>query len=105
MWGFTYFVVIVVSVQAVLALPVPRKRAGDFSANPSINAQGILTAAKSGNKSLANFSSGPGGSNVEIFGDWLNIMKGEPVYRFIADMDVDCDGVYVVREIPIFTSR
>jgi hypothetical protein len=104
MWGFTYFVVVIVSVQAVLALPILRKRAGDFSADPSINAQGILTAAKSGNNSLANFSSGPGGSNVDIFGDWLNIMSGVPVFQFLADMDVDCDGVDV-REVPIFTSR
>jgi chitosanase len=99
MQGFAYFFVILVSVQAlVLALPIPRKRAGDFSADPSINAEGIFAAAKTGKQSLANFPSSPGGSNVDIFGDWVDLMNGDPVFQFTADMDVDCDGVDV-REL------
>ena len=89
--------VVVVSVQAVLALPIPQRRAQtvDFAGDPTIDAQAIFTAAQSGKDSLANFSSGPGGSNVDIFGNWLDLIPGNPVFHFTADMDVDCDGVDV----------
>jgi hypothetical protein len=101
MWGFIYFVVVVVSVQAVLALPVPRKRATDFAADSSINATGILAKGETGTKVLKSFSSGDASHNsmVKIYGDWL--VDSDQVFYFTADMDVDCDGV-AVSEVPIF---
>jgi hypothetical protein len=105
MWGFLSFFVIIVSVQAVLALPVPKKRpvaaTTDFAADTSINAQAIFAAAKgNGTKSLANFLSSPGGSKIDIFGDWLDLVPDTPIFQFIADMDVDCDGIDV-REFSV----
>jgi hypothetical protein len=100
MWGLLSLLVIIVSAQAVLALPKTKKptvsATTGFGADPSINAKAIFTAAGSGKKSLANYLSSPeGGSKVDIFGDWLDLVPGTPIYQFIADMDVDCDGTQV----------
>jgi hypothetical protein len=100
MWGFLSFLVITVSAQAVLGLPETKKptvsATTGFGADPSINAKAIFTAAGSGKKSLANYPSSPqGGSKCHIFGDWLDLVPGTPIFQFIADMDVDCDGTQV----------
>lgn len=85
----------------MLALPVPRTRralaaAAAFAADASIDVQGIVSNATEGRKDImASFLPGPGGSNVDIFGDWLHLIDGLPVFHPTADMDVDCDGVDV----------
>ena len=88
------FVAIVVSAQAVLALPIPAgKKTAGFAANPKIDAKAIFAAAKKGKSSLAKFPPRPEvSSKVDIFGDWVNLIPGNPIFQFIADMDVDCDG-------------
>lgn len=64
-----------------------------FSADPSIDVAGILSAAQAATAdSLASFphnSDAP--EDVEIFGDWANL-PGVSAFHFFADMDVDCDG-------------
>lgn len=99
-----FFVAIIVCTQAVLAVPAPPPRAkagggkktASFAASPNINAkaQAIFNAAKSSGKtSLARFPPRPEVTKkVDIFGDWMNLIPGNPIFQFIADMDVDCDG-------------
>jgi hypothetical protein len=73
-----------------------RPRAVSFAADPSISVATILDAAGGGEEVLATYGSGGNsGSEVAIFGDWLNLMDGGPVIHFTADMDVDCDGTDV----------
>ena len=92
MWTKIYFFIALVSASIVLASP-PRKKVVGFAADPSIDVNAIFNAAKKSKKVLATFPSGSG-SNVNIFGDWQNL-KGVSAMSFIADMDVDCDGVFV----------
>ncbi|KAK0492106.1 hypothetical protein EDD18DRAFT_1079963, partial [Armillaria luteobubalina] len=73
--------------------------AADFSADPSINAMGIYKEAAASLKSeksiVASYPASRGASdNVHIQGHWLNFTDVS-VYHFLADMDVDCDDVYV----------
>ncbi|KZV87960.1 hypothetical protein EXIGLDRAFT_837880 [Exidia glandulosa HHB12029] len=72
------------------------KRAAAFQADSSINVAGILAAAKSslsaGKNVLATFPAWDGGPSVKIQGDWLNL-TGVSAFHYLADMDVDCDGV------------
>lgn len=74
------------------------KRAAVFQADSSINVAGILAAAKSslsaGKNVLATFPAWDGGPSVKIQGDWLNL-TGVSAFHYLADMDVDCDGVDV----------
>lgn len=74
---------------------LPTPQAASFAADPSINAEGLFAAAKkSQNDVLASFGSGQGGPKVKIYGDW-ETLPGVSAIHFIADMDVDCDGVDV----------
>ncbi|SJL04887.1 uncharacterized protein ARMOST_08258 [Armillaria ostoyae] len=71
--------------------------AADFSADPSINAAGIYKDAaaslKAGKSIVASYPASRGDSdNVHIQADWLKLPHVQ-VYHFLADMDVDCDGV------------
>ena len=80
--------------------PLSRRGTCGFAASPSINVQGILSAAKSssarGDGVLATYPPRQGASSsVKIQGDWLTLPGKVSVYLFSADMDVDCDGVYV----------
>ncbi|KAJ7828752.1 hypothetical protein B0H14DRAFT_3718432 [Mycena olivaceomarginata] len=64
-----------------------------FSADPSIDVTGILSAAQAATAdSLASFPHNSDAlEDVEIFGDWANL-PGVSAFHFFADMDVDCDG-------------
>ena len=85
----------IVFVYAALVLTSTALTA-DFAADPSIDVEGLLSATKSGKKSLATFSDGSDKTTkVAIYGDLLSVMSGVPVLYFTADMDVDCDGVSV----------
>ncbi|KAJ7583460.1 fungal chitosanase of glycosyl hydrolase group 75-domain-containing protein [Mycena floridula] len=86
---------------SVLAAPVPvrkqlsaRSSSSPFAADPSINVAGIYAAAKAAtSKSLDSFPPRQGKkSDVHIYGDWQDL-KDVSAFHFIADMDVDCDGV------------
>src|ERR1700733_10695550 len=82
----------------VLAIILPQSviepRAVSFAADRSINAGRLFQAVARGNKVLATFPSGPKtGKNVKILQQ--NIPGLSDVFSFVADMDVDCDGVFV----------
>ncbi|KAK0227820.1 fungal chitosanase of glycosyl hydrolase group 75-domain-containing protein [Armillaria fumosa] len=73
--------------------------AADFSADPSINAGAIYKDAtvsfESRESIVPNYPASQGDTdNVHIQADWLNLTDVS-VYHFLADMDVDCDGVDV----------
>jgi hypothetical protein len=94
-----FFLVTLVStvLAATFKSPVIESRgthAVGFAANPSINAKGIFQAVARGKTVMATFPSGPGtGNNVKIIKQ--NIPGVSDVISFVADMDVDCDGVFV----------
>lgn len=69
-----------------------------FAADPSINAEAIYKAAQAANsKELGSYPTTQEGNHIaHIYGDWVDL-KGVSVIHFIADMDVDCDGVSVSR--------
>ncbi|KAK0185952.1 fungal chitosanase of glycosyl hydrolase group 75-domain-containing protein, partial [Armillaria mellea] len=72
--------------------------AADFAADSSIDAACIyeLAAAslKGGKSITASYPASRGDPNdVHIQDDWLHL-TGVSAYHFLADMDVDCDGVY-----------
>jgi hypothetical protein len=94
-----FFLVSLVSTVLAVTFKLPVIESGGrhavgFAANPSINAKGIFQAIGRGKKVLATFPSGPGtGNNVKIVKQ--NIPGVSDVISFVADMDVDCDGVFV----------
>ena len=94
MWASVSFFTAIVFATLALASPAFESRAVGFAADPYINAEGIFNAAKKAKQVLATFPSGHG-TNVKIFGDWQNLHGGVSAIPFIADMDVDCDGVFV----------
>jgi chitosanase len=101
MLTFAYLCIsaILISTPNSYALKVPSKRTVGFAGDPSINAVGIFNAAKASLKAgkdvLDAFPSSQGtGNNVKILGDWEKL-NGVSVIHYIADMDVDCDGVDV----------
>jgi len=65
-----------------------------FAADPSINAEAIYKAAQAANsKELGSYPTTQEGDHIaHIYGDWMDL-NGVSVIHFIADMDVDCDGV------------
>ncbi|KAA1477017.1 Chitosanase-domain-containing protein [Dentipellis sp. KUC8613] len=78
---------------------VRRRKVANFAAASDIssNAEFLLSAAtaskKAGKNVVATFPAQVGDkNNVDILGDWLKL-DGVSAYHFIADMDVDCDGV------------
>jgi len=87
-WMYRYLIAIISAVLAFASPATLESRAVSFAADPSINAKGIFNAAKTGKQVLATFPTGSG-NKVKIFGDWLKLIKGVPLIRFIADMDVD----------------
>jgi len=92
MWTHTYVFIVLLFASLTFTSPVHIARGVGFAADPSINAKGIFNAAKAGKKVLATYASGTG-TRVNVFGDWLGLIGGMPLIRFMADMDVDCDGV------------
>jgi chitosanase len=100
MWAqkLSLFATLASAATLVLASPANLEKCNvGFAADPSINARGILSATKAsaakGKDILATFkaSSGP---KVPIFGDWLDL-DSVSAYHWVADMQVDCDGVDV----------
>ncbi|TFY70230.1 hypothetical protein EVG20_g2778 [Dentipellis fragilis] len=76
-----------------------RRAVAKFAAATDVNdnAKTIFAAAtaskKAGKDVVATFPAQVGDkNNVAILGDWLKL-DGVSAYHFIADMDVDCDGV------------
>ncbi|KAJ7143732.1 hypothetical protein C8R44DRAFT_601367 [Mycena epipterygia] len=69
-----------------------------FAADPSINVAAIYAAAQAAkSQDLASFPINDKQTYIShIYGDWLNL-SGVSALHFIADMDVDCDGVAVSR--------
>jgi hypothetical protein len=67
-----------------------------FAADPSIHVAAIYAAAKTARaQDLASFPTKQDQQTIShIYGDWLNL-PGVSAFQFIADMDVDCDGVAV----------
>ena len=101
MFPFAYLSISTVLVSSIssYALSIHQDRAVGFAGDPSINAAGIFNAAKAsltaGKDVLATFPSEQGvPNNVKILGDWEKL-NGVSAIHFIADMDVDCDGVDV----------
>ncbi|KAL0580116.1 hypothetical protein V5O48_001892 [Marasmius crinis-equi] len=71
------------------------RRTAEFAADPSIVDPTTLynAVSKATNWRLATYPDGQAVSNyATIYADWLYI-TGSSVLHFIADMDVDCDGV------------
>ncbi|KAG7439919.1 uncharacterized protein BT62DRAFT_938503 [Guyanagaster necrorhizus] len=71
--------------------------AANFAADPSIDVSAIYTAGQASTLSrtgiIDSFPATEGDEdNVYIQGNWLNL-DGVSAYHFVADMDVDCDGV------------
>ena len=91
-WIRTHF--LFTSIYITLLFSVLEAKPEDFAADGSIDAKRIFDAAQSGKESLATFptSANESATDVEIFGDWLKLIEGVPVFFFTADMDVDCDG-------------
>ena len=83
---------------ALSLIPTVSLAGADFEAGSDINVSGLYDAVKEATKhGVARYSSGPESNDVEIYDDWSNLIgKDQPIYTFIADMDVDCDGSYVV---------
>ncbi|KAJ7202066.1 fungal chitosanase of glycosyl hydrolase group 75-domain-containing protein [Mycena pura] len=92
-------------LSVALALPMPDDALSEqssnsttptvsFAADPSINVAAIYAAAKAATSdSLATFPTTQAKTVYStIYGDWLNL-TGVSAFQFIADMDVDCDGV------------
>jgi len=99
MIAFTYFYfsASLMSVSFALTLPAKRATSVGFAADPSIDAAAIFDAAQAsltaGKDVLATFPATPdSGNNVKILGDWQDL-DGVSAIHYIADMDVDCDGV------------
>lgn len=70
-----------------------------FKADSSIDASAIYKAAKAATgKKLASYPTSDDKDAVTsvIYGDWEDL-DGVSAIHFIADMDVDCDGVEVSR--------
>ncbi|KAJ6629352.1 fungal chitosanase of glycosyl hydrolase group 75-domain-containing protein [Mycena sp. CBHHK59/15] len=65
-----------------------------FAADPSINVAAIYAATQAAtSQDLASFPINQEQTHVShIYGDWLNL-PGVSALQFIADMDIDCDGV------------
>jgi len=69
-----------------------------FEADSSINVAGIYAAAVASAQKrsdvLASYAAEQGDPiNVDILGDWLGLQGAPSAYHWLADMDVDCDGV------------
>ncbi len=82
-----------VSSNTPLSVGVPP---AGFAADPSINVDGIYAAAlASNNYSRASNPTSPERKTfTNIYGDWQNF-SNVSAFHFIADMDVDCDGLKV----------
>jgi hypothetical protein len=93
MWLSASIFFAIIHSNLAVASPALEHRNVGFAADPSINAGGIFNAARNAKSFVAKFPDGHG-TNVNIFDDWLNI-EGVKAFGFIADMDVDCDGVDV----------
>lgn len=88
-----------------LAAPIKHKRfdytspaidVTTFAADSSIDVAAIYSAAKAAtSQELASYSTGKK-TTSHIYGDWMKL-DGVSAIHFMADMDVDCDGVAVSR--------
>lgn len=76
--------------------PASNQTTVSFAADPSINVAAIYAAAQAAkSQDLASFPINDKQTYIShIYGDWLNL-SGVSALHFIADMDVDCDGVAV----------
>ncbi|KAJ6629351.1 fungal chitosanase of glycosyl hydrolase group 75-domain-containing protein [Mycena sp. CBHHK59/15] len=65
-----------------------------FAADPSIDASGIYAAVQAATQQpLATFPTTQAQDHMStVYGDWLNL-AGVQAFHFLADMDIDCDGV------------
>ncbi|KAJ7143730.1 fungal chitosanase of glycosyl hydrolase group 75-domain-containing protein [Mycena epipterygia] len=65
-----------------------------FAADPSIDVAGIYSAVQSATQDpLATYATSPAKDHMStIYGDWLGLDGVQPLH-FLADMDIDCDGV------------
>ncbi|KAJ6494060.1 fungal chitosanase of glycosyl hydrolase group 75-domain-containing protein [Mycena vitilis] len=65
-----------------------------FAADPSIDVAGIYSAVQAATGDpLKTYPTSPEADHHSIiYGDWLNL-KNVQALHFIADMDIDCDGV------------
>jgi len=89
------FFVLALASSAVLAAPLKRRAADTaFAADPSIDAKAIYAAAQAAKSDqLASYPTTQEGDHTSIiYGDWMKL-DGVAAIHFIADMDVDCDGV------------
>ncbi|KAJ6617868.1 hypothetical protein B0H10DRAFT_1796540 [Mycena sp. CBHHK59/15] len=85
-----------------LAFPVAALRAErencdvNFSADPDIDVAGILSALQNAtNSRITTYpTSSTQDHTAEVYADWQSLSQVSAVH-FIADMDIDCDGVDV----------
>ncbi|KAJ7457197.1 fungal chitosanase of glycosyl hydrolase group 75-domain-containing protein [Mycena galericulata] len=66
-----------------------------FAADASINVAAIYTAAKGATKTkvASYFTSDAHDYTSVVYGDWTHLQHVS-AFSFLADMDIDCDGVY-----------
>ncbi|KAF8218012.1 fungal chitosanase of glycosyl hydrolase group 75-domain-containing protein [Mycena galopus ATCC 62051] len=82
------------SSKSPLARAASIPAATTFAADTSINVAGIYAAAQASDTHiLANYPTTPERKFFSnIYGDWLNFTNVS-AFHFIADMDIDCDGL------------